>query len=134
MFHLIPVSTTTDKLNQLCEGRDVSDKRKESLRIAIESGSEEDTLKSLRDAMRLHRNGSTIILPAGRYENLSRGRGWARKGKRDAAQWGDRVDGGYKCDAGNWTIGCSDGFSRKDEVKWTVKNIKVGEQTWTIAD
>lgn len=75
----------------------------------------------------------TICLPPHRYEGLSRGRGWARKGRGANAEWGERTDGGYRVGPGRWTVGGNDGFSRKGEVIWTVEHIRVGEETWTVA-
>jgi hypothetical protein len=107
--------------------------RIESLEIAVALGADEKTLVVLRDASRLCRN-DTIILPAHRYESLSRGRGWARKGSGSSAVWGERADKGYRVSAGRWVVGATDGFSRKASDVWTVKHVRVGEATWTIAD
>lgn len=124
-----------DALCALCAGHDVRHSRKNSLRIAIELGADDDALVRIRDAVRVSRKGDgTIILPPHHYENLSRGRGWARKGTGQGVTWGDRVDGGYEVSAGRWSIGGNDGFSRKDETIWDVKHIQVGSKTWTIAN
>jgi len=120
-------------LESLCEGHEVGEKRRESLQIAIDLGADQKTLEQLRDAARIYR-ADYIVLPAHRYEGLSRGRGWARKGRGDSAVWGERTDDGYKVGPGRWTVGATDGFSRKATNDWTVKNIKVGDQIWTIAN
>jgi hypothetical protein len=78
--------------------------------------------------------GSEIVLPAHKYEGLSRGRGWARKGRGVTAVWGERASGGYQVGPGDWEISSTDGFNRKGSNKWTVKNIQVGEMIWTLAD
>lgn len=120
-------------IDTLCAGNEVSDKRREALEIASELGADDDTLIMLRDALRVNRS-STIVLPAHHYESLSRGRGWARKGKGSSTEWGERVGNGYKVGPGRWTVGGHDGFSRKWSDVWSVKHLKVGDQTWTIAD
>ena len=107
--------------------------RMESLRLATEAGADMATLKRIAAALRVERK-ATIVLPMQRYEMLSRGKGWARKGRGDKAVWGERVEGGYEVGAGRWTVGGSDGFSRKGEDQWTVEEIKVGVETWTIAN
>lgn len=121
-------------LEQLLEGHEVKDSRKETLVRAIELGASDDVLETLRDALRIHRNSQTIVLPALRYEHLSRGRGWARKGRGREVTWGERVDGGYQVGPGRWTVGATDGFSRKDSCDWSVKHVQVGSETWTIAN
>jgi hypothetical protein len=75
----------------------------------------------------------TILVPANRLENLSRGKGWARKGRGDRAEWGERADGGYRVGPGKWTVGGNDGFDRKREDVWDVEHVQVGAETWTIA-
>lgn len=107
-------------------------KRIERLAEAIELGASDAALEALCDAARTSKT-ETITLPAHRYENLSRGRGWARKGRGDSAVWGDRVDGGYRVGPGRWTVGGNDGFSRKGETVWEVKHVIVGGQNWTVA-
>ena len=127
-----PTETVTDRLTRLAI-KTPSDKRMESLALA--TGLVDDaTFAKIAGAVRVKRNSDTIVLPAHRYENLSRGRGWARQGKGDKAVFADRVDGGYECGAGRWSVGATDGFSRKDATEWTVSNVQVGEQTWTIAN
>lgn len=111
----------------------LGDGRRESLRLATEAGADMATLTRIAAALRVERK-ATIVLPMQRLEKLSRGKGWARKGRGDKAVWGERVDGGYEVGAGRWTVGGSDGFARKGEDVWTVEEIKVGEETWTIAN
>lgn len=77
--------------------------------------------------------GLTVELPAGKYEHLSRGRGWARKGRGDRVEWGDRVRDGYRVGPGRWTVGSTDGFARKSSTDWDVEHVQVGTQTWTLA-
>lgn len=103
------------------------------LKRAIELGADDDLLHELVDAIRVS-GGNTIVIPSGKYERLSRGKGWARKGKGNSAEWGERVDGGYRVGAGRWTVGSTDGFSRKSSVEWDVKHVLVGSETWTIAN
>ncbi len=106
--------------------------RIETLKKAIELGADDTTLEILCDANRVGR-GETVVLPAHRYEGLSRGKGWARKGRGTNAIWGERVSNGYRVGPGNWTVGGNDGFSRKGETTWTVKHVRVGDQIWTVA-
>ena len=106
--------------------------RMESLRIASEAGADMATLTRIAAALRVARE-PTIVLPMQRLEKLSRGKGWARKGKGSAAVWGEREDGGYRVGPGKWTVGGNDGFSRKGEDGWAVEHIAVGAETWTLA-
>lgn len=125
--------TTEEKLAALLTAHpDVPETRHRNLTAAIELGADDAALTALCEARRTSRK-STIVLPPQRLENLSRGRGWARKGRGQSAEWGERVDGGYRVGPGRWIVGGSDGFSRKGEDEWTVKNITVGAETWTIA-
>ena len=124
---------TTDILTALVQGRDVSEARLGRLREALALGATESVLMTLRDATRLSRS-TEIVLPAHRYEGLSRGRGWCRQGRGDSAVWGERVGDGYRVGPGRWTVGATDGFRRKDSTDWVVRHITVGAQTWTIAD
>lgn len=106
--------------------------RRERLAQAVELGADDALLRVLCDAVRISRT-DTILLPAHRLEGKSRGKGWARKGNRDSAVWGEREEGGYRVGPGKWTVGGNDGFSRKGEATWDVTNIAVGIETWTIA-
>jgi hypothetical protein len=111
---------------------EISDKRLESLVVALDLGADAATLRKLAQAGRLARK-ATIVLPPGRFEGLSRGRGWARLGKGRDVTWGERVDGGYRVGPGHWTVGSNDGFSRKQETVWDVEHVRVGGETWTVA-
>ena len=123
----------TSAIDALCSGHDVSDKRRESLSIALGLGADEVTLIRLRDANRVAR-GLRIVLPQGRYEHCSRGKGWARRGKGASVAWGERVDSGYRVETeGRWIVGSNDGFSRKEETAWDVERIAVGSAIWTVA-
>lgn len=117
---------------RLAMGAECTPARRESLRRAIEAGASDAVLGQLADAPRLSRK-FTIVLPAHRFENLSRGKGWCRLGKGDSAAWGERVDNGYQVGPGRWTVGASDGFSRKGQDTYTVKHVTVGTETWTVA-
>lgn len=114
---------------------DVSESRLESLSMAHVAGVDDATLRTLADAARLKRD-RWIVLPSGRYEKLSRGKGWARLGRGKDASWAERTEeGGYKvARAGEWTVGSDDGFQRKDQVEWKVRHVTVGDAVWTIAD
>jgi len=107
--------------------------RTERLQKAIDLGASDATLKALAEAYRTGM-GPTIILPAHKYENLSRGKGWCRKGRGDSATWGEREAKGYRVGPGRWTVGGNDGFSRKGETLWDVEHVQVGSETWTVAN
>lgn len=111
---------------------EMSSARLAMLEKAIALGAEDAVLEALVDARRTSAC-ATIVLPAHRLENLSRGRGWVRKGKGNSADWGERVDGGYRVGPGRWTVGGNDGFHRKGEDMWEVKHLTVGPYTWTVA-
>lgn len=126
-------SQQTLTIEALTDGRSISDARRASLSLAIEAGADDATLVVLRDAVRLSRR-ATIVLPAGRFEHLSRGRGWCRLGRGSSAVWAERADkGGYVAGPGRWTVGSTDGYARKDQTQWAVRHVAVGAQTWTIA-
>ena len=123
--------TVTDRIARLGL-TDIGESRLQSLTVASEAVDDE-TFARLARALRVSRS-ATIILPAHRFEGLSRGRGWARSGKGDAAKWGERTEKGYRVSAGRWIVGGSDGFSRKGEAAWTVEHVTVGPDVWTIAN
>ena len=102
------------------------------LQEAAEKGSSPEILALLLGAVLVRRKDS-ILLPPHRYEGLSRGRGWCRKGKGENVTWGDREDNGYRVGRGRWIVGGSDGFTRKGETAWDVFHVVVGAETWTIA-
>lgn len=110
---------------------DISEKRLESLTIAHPM-TDDATFATLSNAMRLSRK-ETIVLPQHRFEGLSRGRGWARKGRGNTAEWGEREDGGYRVGPGKWVVGGHDGFTRKGSDSWEVSHVRVGDMTWTVA-
>jgi hypothetical protein len=112
---------------------DVSPARRENLARALALGASEVTIARLANATRVNRK-ATIVLPAHRYEGLSRGRGWARQGRGERAVWGERCDTGYRVGPGRWSVGATDGFRRKDATTWTVAHVQVGSETWTVAD
>jgi len=129
--------TNTDDLtvtvDELLEGYEVTDSRRELLDVACAAGATRTALEAIRDAIRVS-SGPLITLPAHHFEGLSRGRGWARKGRGESVVWGDRVDGGYRVGPGNWTVGASDGFRRKKSVTWAVLHVDVGDlRVWTVA-
>lgn len=110
----------------------VADTRLATLEAAALRGADDATLVTLADAARVSTE-PTIVLPRGRLESLSRGRGWARQGTGDAAVWGDKAEGGYRVGPGAWIVGASDGFKRESRTEWAVRNIQVGGETWTVA-
>lgn len=112
--------------------RDLSDTRRETLAVAHAAGVDDRTFVTIAAELRVSRK-STIVLPAHRLEGMSRGRGWARKGRGSSAVWGERVDGGYQVGPGRWIVGGHDGFSRKGQTEWTVEHVRVGGEIWTVA-
>lgn len=117
----------------LTAAKAVSEKREESVRMAIEADASDSLIVVLVEARRVSRT-DTVVLPQQRFEQLSRGKGWCRKGRGSSAEWGERDDSGYRVGPGRWTVGGNDGFSRKGEDVWLVKNVTVGDKIWTIAD
>jgi hypothetical protein len=110
----------------------VSDTRKESLKIAADLGADDEVLKVLAEATRVRRK-DTILLPA-KYAHTSRGKAWCRKGRGDSAEWGEREGNAFEVGPGAWTVFSSDGFRREKRVEWEVEHVQVGDQTWTVAD
>lgn len=106
--------------------------RKARLTRAVELDATDAALQAICGANRTS-DKPTIVLPRHRLENLSRGKGWCRKGRGNNVTWGERVDGGYEVGPGKWTVGGSDGYSRKGEITWDVSNVTVGSEIWTVA-
>lgn len=86
----------------------------------------------ISDALRVSQD-TTIDLPPHALEMKARGSGWCRRGRGEQAVWGERTAKGYRVGPGRWTIGGSDGVSRKGTVEWVVEHITVGDEIWTIA-
>lgn len=102
----------------------ISASRALTLIVAAAAGISPAQIKKIAEANRVSASEAGILLPAGRYEKMSRGRGWCRQGKGDAVTWGERTEGGYRVSAeGRWDVGCTDGFSRKDSVRWDVSRV-----------
>ena len=112
----IAAAMTPEKVSPMRAGR---------LIFAASSGLRSAEVKKIAEANRTSaKDANGIVLPAGRFQNLSRGKGWCRLGSGNSVRWADRTDGGYLADtAGNWTVGSSDGFSRKDSVSWKVEQV-----------
>lgn len=100
----------------------VSPGRARLLVEAAAAGLSPAQLKKIAQAWRV--GEGSVILPAGKYEALSRGKGWCRLGTGSNAKWGSRVDGGYMIEeGGKWTVGSSDGFSRKDSDTYKAEEV-----------
>lgn len=109
-----------------------ADNRKESLQIAMRLGADEKTCRQLAGAERLRRVGGHIKIET-RYGGLSRGKPWARDSSD--SMWAEKEGGAVLLTPGKWKVGSSDGFSRKESPSvWVVEEIKVGEETWLIAN
>lgn len=112
---------------------DMPEARIGRLTRAIELGATDEILEILCDATRTSQL-TTIVLPADRLEGLSRGRGWARKGKGSNVEWAPKAaGGGYRAGPGRWSVGATDGFYRKSNTDWDVELIQVGSEFWTVA-
>lgn len=120
-----------EALRLLSGGSPIKESRGVSVLIAIRAGAPWETIRTIIDAGVLGR-GKTCTLPAGRYEHLSRGKGWARMGRGKDAVWGQKAAGGYVVGPGKWTVGSNDGFNHSSETKWEVSHIQVGDETWTL--
>ena len=126
-------AAANQKATRISQGREIAEKlgvtateaRAESLAIAAEMGADLATLRKVAEAVRLARKDE-IKLPEGRFGKLSRGRAWCRRS--DGVFFDDHTVG-----PGKYSVGSSDGFSRKDRTEWTVAHVTVGDQTWTIA-
>lgn len=105
-------------------------RRKETLYKARELGADEKTCRKIANATRVS-TGETIPIET-RYGSKSRGKCWGRNAD---GEWAEKDEGTVFLTPGKWTVGSDDGFNRKENaVKWTVKTLKVGDQTWLIAD
>ena len=114
------------------EVREYSSERLSLMEFAANHGADDALLKKIAWASKSSRS-ALITLSPHRFENLSRGWGWARKGKGKQVEWGERVSEGYRVSAGTWTVGGGDGFSRKGQTVYTVETFELGGQTFTLA-
>jgi hypothetical protein len=110
---------------------DINDDRLDLLTVA-HPFVDDALFAQIGSAIRLARK-DVIVLPVHHLETMSRGRGWARCGRGDDVTWGKRVAGGYEVGPGFWSVGGHDGFARKRSTEWTVENVDVGAEIWTIA-
>lgn len=113
-----------------------TERRMKSLTIAHGIGVSDDTFRAIADACRLGR-GEFVRVPAGRYDHLSRGRGWCRgyTGEYAGTFAEKHSSGDYTIrGTGKWIVGSTDGFSREKRVTYRVRRIAVGDQTWIIAE
>jgi hypothetical protein len=103
--------------------REITDERCHTLVVAAAAGATPADLKAIAEATRASR-GAYIWVPCHRFENLSRGRGWARLGSGKEAVWGERHNGGYRLrQEGRWVVGGHDGFQRKGETTYIVRRV-----------
>lgn len=110
-----------------------SAKRFEKLLWALQAKAPYETLKTVATATRVSTT-EQITLPSGRYAHTSRGKDWCRKGAGSSVEWGSRHEDGFLVGPGTWTVGSDDGYNRKDKTTWKVESLRVGDQTWTIAN
>lgn len=110
---------------KLLTTEDVSDRRALTLIKAAAAGCSPAQLKKIAEAARVSSKVDGIVLPSGRYEKLSRGKGWCRLGSGSNAVWADRTDdGGYLVSSpGKWVVGSNDGYNRKDSTDWKVEKV-----------
>jgi hypothetical protein len=105
-------------------GLTVSDARAKTLVRCADAGATDAQLKAIASAELANSYGK-IKLPAHRYEMLSRGRGWCRSA--DGVFANDRDGSLYVVtEPGQWTVGASDGFSRKDKTTYRVQRMQIG--------
>lgn len=106
-------------------GETVKPDRAKTLIRAAAAGLSPAQLKKIAEAWRVSSKPEGVRLPAGKYENLSRGKGWCRLGSGSNVTWADRHDdGGYLAnEAGKWVVGSSDGFNRKDSSTYKVEKV-----------
>jgi hypothetical protein len=101
----------------------IDDGRCRVLMLAASRGGTPQDLRDIAEALRVS-TGDGITVPMHHYETLSRGRGWARRGRGKDAVWGERVEGGYRLHAeGRWVVGGHDGFARRGETVWDVRRV-----------
>ena len=110
-------------------GFTISEARSLFFQEAIELGVDYPTLAKIAEAKRIS-NGETITLPQCRYAHLSRGTSWIGAGHSGPVSFLRS----HSVGPGKYRVGGSDGFKRKETLKWTVEAIKVGPKTWTIAN
>jgi hypothetical protein len=112
---------------------DLTEKRKESVQLAIEAGADVPTLHLIVGADRLARKGS-ITLPAPKM-GRKRGKGWARQDlETGGVRWGLHAQDGLEVrEPGLWLVMDSDGF-KETRTRWDVQNVSVGPETWTLAN
>lgn len=128
------VASCTTCVEEIVPGfSELREGRQETVREAHKLGADVATLTKLATALRVHRRSEVVVLPSHRLESKSRGRGWARKGRGNNVEWGERVEGGYACGPGRWTVGATDGYSRKGSDEWVVECVEVGPEIWTVA-
>lgn len=126
-----------ERLGLADEASDANETRMERMERAHSLGVSDADFALLVRAKRTS-DSDSIVLPAGRFEGLSRGKGWARLGSGGSAEWGERVRKGarvegYRVGAGQWIVGSTDGFARKEQTGWDVRSIRVGGTTWLVA-
>lgn len=131
-----PVPVTPAQVPPLdIEALDITDGRKETLRIARGLGADDDLLILLAEKPRVSRQNS-IILPAKHIYPGGKGEGFARlEGSRagEEDREGVREGGGFRVKRpGDWVVWSKDGLKKETE-RWTVEQISVGPQVWTIA-
>lgn len=125
-----------ERLARLEVSQNISEARLKTLARATELGVTDSLFLRIANAAAVGRSGGSLVLPPGRYDHCSRGKGWARHGRGDTVQWGESVTGGYRVNVtGRWTVGSSDGFNRKDQQTYTVSCLAInGDETWLIAE
>jgi hypothetical protein len=113
-------------LDDIIKGITVKDRRREFLLRAMELGATDDAIRTLAKSKKIFARPNGNLSPL-RYESLSRGRGWCRLGKGDNVVWAQKGDDGrYIIDMeGRWSLGATDGFSRKETEEWVAKRVKI---------
>lgn len=81
-------------------------------------------------------NDPRVTLPQGRLQSLKNGKGWARLGIGVDAVFAARdvAGSGYIANKpGTWTVGESDGFSRKRQTRYNVRKMKFSDVFFIVA-
>lgn len=126
--------STHDEWDQVTDGKPLSP-REAAIAVAKSLG-QADAVALFENAKAIGIQGQlSVVLPKNRLErDCKHGKGWARLGKGEGSLWGVKTDEGYRVNRpGIWTVGGSDGFTRKREDLYSVFRVKIGELFWIIA-
>lgn len=129
-------------IDQLIADDIIPDPQRSMLARASELGADESTLQVLLRASYVHQGPGHVMVPQGRYE-LAGGAGGAWRWGDPAAR-AERTKTCYVLEPGYWVVRSSvasppglaapgDKSRLWSQSEWTVREIEVGAETWTIA-